>query len=357
MSLVSRQSNLRRYERKAHRDEVEIGVVMIDSESCLPHGQDKFDPCAGLSDAGRRFGFKVRGFPSLGSVPASSRPMSHLIVLTETVFDDNLVAEVNQRLSEWDSASIAFAYPNYEAMMSVEPVIELWKKRAGPRLNFLFPDHQVGGVWRVSPAKILDNAVCDTVRVKYIPERRARRVALPADVLAYFKSASRLIGEEALYLRSSTDGYIAMRGEDGFYITATFTDKVEFDPERIVLVHGYDRADNTIAYSGAYLPSSDAVEAAIMFESIGGIQSILHTHASHLFTRNPRYADRVLVPQLSYGEPALGEALVAALTRVDDGFVIMEQHGEVFAGMDSPSSLIDSVRERCREARNAQPAI
>ena len=72
----------------------------------------------------------------------------------------------------------------------------------------------------------------------------------------------------------------------------------------------------------------------------------MHTHASARFTRDPQYRQRVLVGVESYGEPRLGVLLDKALGLVDDGFVIMEEHGEVFAADEpvvSPTlrSLVD----------------
>ncbi len=314
---------------------------------------------AKLEECGRTYGFRSSYLsqrdraPVWPSVPSGAE-MAHLIVVANTAYDERLVGGVAMRLGSWTSASIAFTYGTHEAMLAAEPRVEAWKAKAGPRLNFLFPDVVDGdGRWTVSAQKIIDNAVCDTVRVKYQPEQTASDVELPVPVLRYFERASRLYAEERLYLRAPTDGYFAMRWGDGFFITATFTDKIQLDPGRISLVHGYDRVSGKLAYSGRYLPSSDAVEAAILLAQRPDYDFLLHTHASRLFTRNPAFRDRALVPPMAYGEPELGDALVAALAQVPDGFVIMAEHGDLFAGSGDMPSFIEAVRARCREARGA----
>lgn len=94
-------------------------------------------------------------------------------------------------------------------------------------------------------------------------------------------------------------------------------------------------SQNTLKYRGQYLPSSDAVEAAIVMQKCAEVRSLIHTHASETFTRNPLLRYKVLVGRERYGEAPLGLEICRALDTVDDGFVIMEDHGEVFAGGDA----------------------
>ncbi len=338
-----------------------VHVVCVEFGATYRHGNGH-NLAAQLSSCGRAYGFQTSYLPQPDrapvwpSVPVGSE-MAHLIVVAGTAFDERLVDAVAERLDSWTSASIAFAYGTRAAMLAAEPRVEAWKVKAGPRLNFLFPDVVADdGRWTVSVQKIIDNAVCDTVRVKYQPVQNARDVELPVPVLAYFERASRLYAEEGLYLRAPTDGYFAMRWGGGFFITATFTDKIQLDPARISLVHGYERASGTLQYSGRYLPSSDAVEAAILLAQRTDYDYLLHTHASRLFTRNPAFRVRALVPPMAYGEPELGDALVAALAQVPDGFVIMAEHGDLFAGSGDMADFIEGVRRRCVEARHATPA-
>ncbi|MGE0699428.1 MAG: class II aldolase/adducin family protein [Hyphomicrobiaceae bacterium] len=317
---------------------------------------------AGLARAAAAYGFALsfergdRGAALVAPAPGGLA-MAHLIVRADGPYDEALVGHVAQSLSEgWSTASIAFAYDSEDRMLQAEPAIEGWKRRLSNRLNFLFPDISDDAGWRVSDHKIVDNAVCDTVRVKYRPDRRSPAVAVPPRARDFFNGASELYRREHLWLRAPSDGYFAVRDEAGFLVTATFTDKVDLDPSRISLVHGFDRATNILSYSGPFLPSSDAVEAAVLLAARPDIDYLVHTHASRLFTRNPAYRSRVLVPPMPYGEAALGDRLVQALGQVGDGFVVMAEHGDLFAGAGDADRFLASIARHCAEARRAGAA-
>lgn len=337
------------YGRKAHADETLVACVRGDGG--LIH-RDMLEFAPPLDAAGRRFGFRTVTAPTLATCPQPApNLLSHLIIVTDAPFDAGVVERAVDALGCWRSASLAFAYASGAEMRAAERSIDMWKRAAGPRLNFLFPDTVRDAVHFVSVRKIIDNAVCDTVRVKYMPRQTAPAVALPARVRKFLLAASALYAREELYLRAPTDGYIAARSGNGFFITATQTSKVDLDLARVSFVEAYDSTSNVLTYRGAFLPSSDAVEAALVFETHRATGLLLHTHASKFFTRNPAFRARVLVPQLPYGEPALGHALCDALARVADGFVIMEEHGEVFAGAGDCDAFVRAVARRCREAR------
>ncbi|MDX2159578.1 MAG: class II aldolase/adducin family protein [Hyphomicrobiaceae bacterium] len=316
-----------------------------------PYRRDLDELRTSMESAGRRFGFQVEVAGEAPRRPPTGLGLTHLLVIDDGPFSDDKARSAARALADWGSVSIAFAYPGRAELFAAEPSIEAWKASAGPALNFLFPDVCRDGWQVVSNGKIVDNAVCDTVRVKYLPLRVCRDVTVSRDAWAYFSAASRLFAREQLYLRAPTDGYIALRQGDGFLITATRTSKVELDSSRISLVHGYDEVTGTLSYSGQYLPSSDAVEAAVLLAGMPNVDYLVHTHASRLFTRNPAWRDRVLVPQLPYGEPALGRALLDGLAEVGDGFVIMAEHGEVFAGSGLAECFLSSIAHRCERAR------
>jgi hypothetical protein len=271
-------------------------------------------------------------FDSLPTTRPTGAILYHLIVLTQRAYDAALVERLAATLEVVDSASVAFEYQNAQDMLSAAGPIELDKIRTSDRINFLRPDID-HPTCRVSAGKIAENVVCDSVRIKYRPHQISSKV--PTSILEstreFFEEASSMYSSLRLFHRSPTDGYFAARTEAGIAITATKTDKVSFDYNRVSLIHAYDQQSNTLHFSGPYLPSSDAVEGSILFSLRPALTTIIHTHASLRFTRNPSYADRVLVPRLPYGEPELGFAVSRALDAVGDGFVIMDDHGEVFA--------------------------
>lgn len=334
---------LKSYARKPRPDEVVVGLAVKDRAS-LRSGGDRL--IQAIATAGTSFGFQVAALASVKTAPPAGAPMSHLIVVDDGPFSEEAVEESIAALATWGTASIAFGYPSRTAMLAAEERVETTKQRSGGRLNLLFPDTERNGWLIASESKIVDNAVCDTVRVKYRPIQRSAKVELEQGERRFFFRASELYERRHLYLRAPADGYFALRREDGFLITATLTRKIGLDCGRISLVHGYDEATNTLAYSGPFLPSSDAVEAAIVMAGRADARALVHTHASKLFTRNPAYRHRILVPPLAYGEPALGHAIVRAFERAGDGFIIMAEHGEVFEGRD-PDRLLDTIDQHC----------
>ncbi|MFK5970606.1 MAG: class II aldolase/adducin family protein [Candidatus Marithrix sp.] len=152
-----------------------------------------------------------------------------------------------------------------------------------------------------------------------------------------------------LFHRSSTDGFISLRCSDGgFFITATKTDKIELDFNRISYVHSYDEESNVLTYSGSYLPSSDSVEASVIYTKMPDINAILHTHASPQFTRNPKFSNKIAVPPMRYGEPELGDRLVEFFKSKNTcgDFAIMEDHGELFLSNEIiPKHCIQEIKD------------
>lgn len=291
--------------------------------------------------ASERYGFTFAEVDPESAFTDEKPGFAHrlLLVLCDGEFDEQLLQRLcAEALGHYSVISIAFNYPDVEAMLSHAERIEHYKALSEDRINFLRPAAADDGRMVVPDDKIVDNSICDSVRVKYRPANLDRNpVALPFGAAEFFRRASELFGEHRLYHRSPSDGYFAIRAEDGsgFYITATKTYKDDLDLRRVAFVEHYDERTNTLHYRGSYLPSSDSVEAAVLLSRRPHIKSIVHTHASTRFTRNPQYRQRVLVGVESYGEPRLGVLLDKALGLVDDGFVIMEEHGEVFAA-DEP---------------------
>jgi hypothetical protein len=276
-----------------------------------------------------------------------------LICVSSQPYDAHLVSSCGSLLDRFDTVSIAFSYPDVDAMLGSRPLVEQAKLRYRHRLNFLRPDENRCGRRVVSLQKLVDNAVCDTVRVKYIPRRIEQPVRLRPSEIEYFRLASEVYERYRLFHREPTDGYMALRMGRDFAITATKTSKTGLDLSRISIVQDYDEDSNTLTYSGSYLPSSDSVEAAIVFRELEHVEALIHTHACDLFTYNPRCVDRVVVPKLPYGEPALGHSLAKALRDCPDGFVIMSEHGEVFAGPAVPPDHLPTfVASQCALARS-----
>lgn len=199
--------------------------------------------------------------------------------------------------------------------------------------------------------KLIDNSICDSVRIKYVPKKtdELTEADIPTNIKNFFLKISDLIRVERLYHRASTDGFISIRSPDhginSFYVTCTKTDKANIDISRIALINSYDRRTNCLSYKGSYLPSSDSVEAAILYQELSWINGLVHTHASNQFTRNLKYRNRIAVPPSSYGEADLGSRISSFITQSSfTDFVIMEDHGELFlSGEHTPNKIFEDI--------------
>lgn len=333
---------MRDYRRKYQPDEVRV-VVMGETDTVLTASLQ-----SGLQRYSEAYGFSLRIYATKNDLShGQRRAVNHLIYLASTPYDRKCCEQLAHYLAEFDSISIAFAYDSQGAMDSAGRDMQTVKARWEDRINVLRPDSIAGGRHVVSEQKILDNAVCDTVRVKYTPQHITGGVppGFYATVRPFFLAASEVYRRYALYHRSPCDGYCAARFGEGFAITATKTNKTAFGDDRIVFVQAYDAASNVLRYAGEFLPSSDSVEAFCVFAGQPEVQSIVHTHASDRFTRNEHYVDRRKVPPLPYGEAATGRRLAAALRQTPDGFVILQEHGEVFTNV--PRRFATAVENGC----------
>jgi hypothetical protein len=260
--------------------------------------------------------------------------IKHAIVLTD-IEDVVEASEKYAKLLDWyQTMSLGMtSFKSYDEMVRWRDTIEKLKQHYNHRINYLRPDlFLADGRCLISQQKILDNAVCDTVRVKYNPKLiDDQAVLLDKKYQDFFTAISKLYTDYHLYHRSPSDGFFAVRKGEDFYITATKTHKSPLDLRRLALVHDYQEKDNELSYSGVYLPSSDVVEATYVFKENPEITAIIHTHASDHYTRNEDFSDKIKVGPASYGVPELGKEINKVIKSHLDDFIILQEHGEVFA--------------------------
>jgi hypothetical protein len=296
-----------------------------------------------IAAAGNRYGFRVK--QDRLSVAEKNCVLKHAIVIVSTEDVESETNKYVELLDEYNTISLVFIYSSLQKMLSYKNVIEKLKLQYNDRLNFLRPDLELtSGEWVVSQEKLIDNSICDTVRIKYNPIKdNATQIALTQEYQDFFTQVSNLYTNYQLYHRSASDGFFAARLGEKFYITATKTYKNPLDLNRVSLVHYYDEQTNSLCYSGDFLPSSDVVEAAIVFSKNPEIISIVHTHASERYTRNPHFQDKIKVLRNSYGTPELGREINKVISAYLDDFIILEEHGEFFVMkgslLEAPSKL------------------
>ena len=331
------------YSVKPIREQVAVDLFAINDSARV------LECARAMTVAGEQYGFVFSEVSDISQPRLSGLVLRHLICIADHPYDASLVGQIGRSLEMYDTASIAFRYEDARSMLLFSDQIERDKETYKGCINFLRPDEFCVDHCSVSLQKIVDNAVCDTIRVKYIPRRVGQMLRLTSFEQNFFSRASHLYDKYQMYLRAPSDGYFALRRKDGFLITATKTLKTPLDLSRISYVRGYDEGANELEYEGPFLPSSDAVEASIVFRDNPEVTCIVHTHASDLFTRNPRYASKVLVPALPYGEPLLGHH-IAGCVRTGHDFVIMAEHGEIFATRGHFSGVFSLMLEHCEES-------
>ncbi len=344
------------YDSALNKDSVIVNLLVLDDYPEINEIKE------GILEASQkfRFSFAPIAIEELENVNNETYSHSLLLIVSNKPFTEKNADLILSMTQKYSVCSVAFSYSSAAEMLSYHDVIQRYKALSKDKVNFLRPLRVKDGDYRVTVEKIVDNSICDSVRIKYIPKRLDADLVLPDEVKEFFLEASRLYTEFKLYHRSASDGYFACRTKsgDGFYITATKTYKNELDLDRISYVSHYDEENNEITYYGKYLPSSDAVEAAILLQKQPDIITVVHTHSSDRFTRNPDFQHKVLVPISSYGEAALGYLLHEALQKETDGFVIMEDHGEIFCNdaLSISDALLNQLSiQHTEETNDKQP--
>lgn len=294
---------------------------------------------------GEKYGFSLReGY--FNDEEKGAHSLSHLILITgyEEGLDfwNELKIELGQIKERYSSATVCISYKKSQDFNDARPIIDRWKSEFGASINFLRPDDKKEPILP-NYVKVLDNAVCDTVRVKYRPLRRSSEFVLPEPVRDFFISCSELYQTYELFHRASTDGFFCCRHLNQIYITSTRTNKMNINLSRICQIHDFNEEQNEIVFSGPFIPSSDSVEACVLLKELPHVSAILHTHASDKITRNPKMKDHILVPPLPYGESELGYSIVNALKEKLRGWGILEDHGEIF--LSSSEGLNEAFSE------------
>lgn len=282
--------------------------------------------------------------------------LSNNYIIKHTIIVDGL-NKVNETVKKHkaiidasNTVTLAISYSSAHSCRKAVSEIDALKAISTNNINFLRPTEGKDGFFKPTLQKLVDNSVCDSIRIKYEPVKiNTGKYKLPSDVKDFFIDVSKTIKDKKLYHRACTDGFISIRDpndKNSFFITCTKTSKTELDLSRICKISSYNEDKNMIYYHGNFLPSSDCVEAAIVYSKLPKISAIVHTHASHLITRNPMFANKIAVPPLPYGEPSLGHKISEYIEKNDvEDFLILEDHGEFFIFNEKPTKKCAKLLE------------
>ena len=196
-----------------------------------------------LRQNGDTFGFTI--VPVTSKSASSSVKLRHLLVVGLEPKEAFCETRIESFLQDWTSVSIAACYASAEDVALAARMITYLKDKFKDRVNFLRPDlHSQERGWHVSAQKILDNAVCDTIRVKYSPCCISReRLLLPPIAKQFFHQCSEAYTRLSMFHSTDCDGYFAIKDSPtSFFITATKTPKRKLDFDRITRVISYDES-------------------------------------------------------------------------------------------------------------------
>lgn len=323
------------YSFKPEKHDLLVTLIKEDSKDFYSNIEEK------IALNAFKYGINFIPYDQIDKKQHENSIFKHIIIL---VHSNNLLKTMEKYeplLSWFNCMSVGFIYKDKANMQKSRAIIEELKNKFQDNVNFLRPDIEVNQHWLCSEIKILDNMICDTIRIKYNPVKINNRIPpLNSDFQQYFSEVSHLFQKYRLYHRSASDGFFAIRDEKGIFITATKTYKDKFDILRLAYVHDYNKRTNTMTYSGPFLPSSDAVEAWMVFKNHPKITAIIHTHASDIFTRNLKYQDRIAVLKTSYGTSEVGHEICKKIHTYLDNFMIIEEHGEYFSFTGKPEGIV-----------------
>lgn len=330
------QPELKSYQYNYPLRKNDVLVCLIDQHRIYPELSQE------ILLASNKYGFTYCENIDCSLQSNSNYILSHLIVVDGLDHPESTTFDYMDVINNFTSATIAMSYSSKQSFDSASPTVEKMKKNYS-QINFLLPT-QHGDKYIPSLDKLVDNAICDSVRIKYEPKCISKNIdkILTEHIRDFFGNVSAFVGKNSLFHRAETDGFISLRCPDGegFFITSTKTSKTNIDLSRIAYVHFYDESSNLLAYSGNFLPSSDSVEASVIYSKMLNVSAILHTHASRQFTRNPTFSHKIAVPPMRYGESKLGDSLVSYFKSQEEiDMAIMEDHGELFLSTESQPHL------------------
>ena len=218
------------------------------------------------------------------------------------------------------------------------------------KFNPVYPDNQTAAEVYPSLDKITDATFCKRMKTKYVSHRLADQIDWNTDefrrIREVFARVSRFLKLHDLN-PSSRDGFIAVRGADGIYITASSTNKYALPDDRIVRVTNYVDHENAVYWEGFHKPSSETPCAELVFRQFQDLNILVHFHHK-AFTYDGLLEPYRSSEYIKYGTLAEAEALVAQFSK-SKGFAILRGHGE-FMGV----AHLDELEAKLRLLNNIQ---
>lgn len=226
-------------------------------------------------------------------------------------------------------------------------------------INTIFADDTDGlyyGARTVSKADIVDNLVCETIRLKYMAEKDTSDEAEAALTIGQSEAIddvydlSRIYDEYGLWHRSTTDGAFMVHTSQGWLTTQTKTDKTMAGIGNMSLVRDYSPLHNSVAYVGDKLPSSDVPEFLVAGDYMRevmrrhkDIKLVAHFHHNPT-TRSNAFPEIRTAKNIEYGVFESGPEIIQQWRkRINQYGMILKEHGVLWVG-STTQELEDFVR-------------
>ena len=232
------------------------------------------------------------------------------------------------------------AYAVSEDEISSEKLVRVISDLRARGFTAIYPDKRRDGLCYPSVLKIYDAIYCKGRKIKYSHNRLGTDTK---DFPRGWESCAQEIISLGEHLQSNgfnsapTDGFIAVRCQRGFLITASDTPKDRITLSRIAFVSNYEPASNRVSWYGPNPPSSETGCAGMIFDMFPSLDVVLHFHCK-LVTYSAAMEAYRTASYMPYGTSEEALALIDKF-RVSHGLVILRGHGEVVAGIGAAEAI------------------
>ena len=165
-------------------------------------------------------------------------------------------------------------------------------------------------------------------------------VEIPLKFEQQIAEMRRVYDAYGLWHRSPTDGMIALRDNDDFFVSQTKTDKTTMDAGDFSLITNISPVTNEVIFAGAKIPTSD-VEFFIALQQLPDFSYAAHFHHAET-TRGSKFDTYDTGEVIEYGRFESAKKIVKAMHRIHRKALRLREHGWVFFG-NNPNELEEFV--------------
>lgn len=216
--------------------------------------------------------------------------------------------------------------------------IPLISKELG--VNVIYPDNLLRDVRTVDSNDVMDNIICETIRIKYNPivdesVSNLEFVNIKNRVQNEIDQISGIYKKYKLWHRAPTDGAILIIDSGNILISQTKTNKVKLNIKDFSLITGFDVSKNVLTYIGERLPSSDGPEFITFLDMIKSDNQspryIFHFHKNEII-RAERFEKALTKSKIEYGRFESGVKMFDEIGNVHNNYLLLREHGIVWWG-------------------------